>query len=130
MKVRNFYRPRAGYVSPNDTVREAARQMRAGGWSCLPVLIDDSVVALITERDLVEAAANGARPAVARVSDYMNDGSTTVSLEDDISTATLKMLAIECRHLPVVDSGRLVGMVSARDVFLLAAQTESRGAPV
>ncbi len=130
MKVRRFYRPRAAYVAPTDSLREAARRMRTGGWSCLPVLVDDSVVALITERDLVEAAANGVRPSDAQVNDYMNDGSVTVSLDDDTSAAAMKMLAIGCRHLPVIDAGRLVGMVSARDLFLLAAQAETRGALV
>ncbi len=122
MKVDRFYRPHFATVEPTDCLREAATRMRSGGWSCLPVLVEGSVVALITERDLVEAAAHGATPSQALVNDYMSDGAVTTSLDDDISVAATRMFAIGCRHLPVVDSGRLVGMVSARDLLLQAAR--------
>lgn len=127
MKVNRFYRPHFAHVVPTDSLREAARRMRSGSWSCLPVLVDGAVVALITERDLVEAAAHGAGPSDALVNDYMSDGSVTVSLDDDISVAATKMLAIGCRHLPVMDAGHLVGMVSARDLLLQVARAEARG---
>lgn len=127
MKVDRYCRPHFAEAAPTDTLREAAARMRAGGWSCLPVIVDGAVVAIITERDMVEAAAHGARPSEALVNDYMNDGSVTVSLDDDISAAATKMFAIGCRHLPVVDSGRLVGMVSARDLLLEAARNGARG---
>jgi len=127
MKVDRFCRPHFAEAAPTDTLREAAARMRAGGWSCLPVIVDGAVIALITERDLVDAAAHGARPSDALVNDYMSDGSVTVSLDDDISVAATKMFAIGCRHLPVVDSGRIVGMVSARDLLLEAARAGARG---
>ncbi len=127
MKVDRFFRPHFGQVEPNDSLREAATRMRSGGWSCLPVVVGGSVIALITERDLVEAAAHGAKPSDALVNDYMSDGSVTVTLDDDISVAATKMFAIGCRHLPVTDSGRLVGMISARDLLLQAANAGTRG---
>jgi CBS domain-containing protein len=127
MNVDRFYRPHFGQVEPTDSLREAAMRMRSGGWSCLPVVAEGSVIALITERDLVEAAANGASPSDALVKDYMSDGSVTATLDDDISVAATKMFAIGCRHLPVVDSGRLVGMISARDLLLQAASAGIRG---
>jgi CBS domain-containing protein len=130
MKVDRIYRPHFAAVEPTDSLREAATRMRNGGWSCLPVVVEGSVVALITERDLVEAAAHGAKPSDALVNDYMSDGSVTVSLDDEISVAATKMFAIGCRHLPVVDSCRLVGMISARDLLLQAERAGSKGALV
>jgi len=126
MKVDRFYRPHFAQAAPLDTLREAATRMRSGGWSCLPVVVEGTVIALITERDLVDAAAHGAQPSDALVSDYMSDGSVTVTLDDEISVAASKMFAIGCRHLPVVNSGRLVGMVSARDLLLEASRAGAR----
>ena len=122
MKVRRFYRPGAVTAAPEESLRDAARKMRRGAMSCLPVVHDDRIVGILTERDVVEAVANGAAPAVARVLEYLNDGGSCVGLDDDSADALIKMLAIGCRHLPVVDGGRLVGMVSARDLYLMLAR--------
>ena len=121
MKIRSVYRPSATYVTVTDTLQEAARKMRSSGQSVLPVLEGNAVIGIVTERDLVEAMANGVPSAVAQVFDYTNDGSVTVTLDDECEVAELKMLAIGCRHVPVVDRGKLVGMVSIRDVLLKTA---------
>lgn len=128
MKVSRFYRHSTAHVQPGETLRDAAARMRAGGFSCLPVVVDGSVVGIVSERDMVEALARGGRPGESHVEDYMNDGSISVSPEDDISVALVKMLAIGSRHLPVVEHHRLVGMVSARDLFLSAVREEAAAA--
>jgi CBS domain-containing protein len=124
MKVSRFFRPSTAHLQPGETLRGAAIKMGAAGFSCLPVIVNGTVVAILTERDLVEALARGQRPGEAHVGDYMNDGAVAVSPEDDISVALVKMLAIGSRHLPVIDGGRLVGMVSQRDLFLAAVRQE------
>ena len=79
---------------------------------------------------MVEAVARGERPSEAHVAEYTNDGSVTVTLDEDSSVAATKMLAIGCRHLPVLDAGKLVGMVSMRDLFLTAVRAEAEEATV
>lgn len=128
MKVRRFFRPSAECVKPWDSLREAAKRMRSGGFSCLPVLVNGEVVGIVTERDMVEAVANTDRTSEAHVVDYMSEGPVTVSLDDDSSVAATRMLAIGCRHLPVMESEKLVGMVSAQDLLLARTEAEGVGA--
>lgn len=122
MKVRRFYHPSTVSVEPWHTLREAAAQMREMGFSCLPVMLKGDVVGIITEHDLVEAIANAANPSEQHVVDYMSESPVTVSLDDDSAVAATRMLAIGCRHLPVLEDGRLVGIVSDADLILLAAR--------
>jgi CBS domain-containing protein len=122
MKVRRFYHPSTVSVEPWHSLREAAAQMREMGFSCLPVVLKGDVIGIITERDLVEAVANGAIPSEQHVVDYMSESPVTVSLDDDSAVAATRMLAVGCRHLPVLEEGRLVGTVSSADLILLAAR--------
>jgi CBS domain-containing protein len=122
MKVRRFFRPTTVYLEPWNTLREAATRMRELGFSCLPVVLKGDVVGIITEADLVEAVANGTVPSEQHVVDYMSESPVSVSPDDDGAVAATRMLAIGCRHLPVLDNGKLVGIVSAADLILLAAR--------
>lgn len=130
MKIARVFHPSSAYTTPAASLRAAAEEMRGHALSCLPVISEGRIVAILTERDVVEAVAKGVRPSVAHVAHYMNDGGVTVSVDDDVAEAGLKMLAIGCRHLPVVDRGRLVGMVSTRDVFLASARDGAEGVMV
>jgi CBS domain-containing protein len=126
MKIGSIFHPGSPYASPEETLRQAATQMRSHGLSCIPVMSGGLLAGILTERDVVEAVAKGARPMIARVGDYMNDGAVTVSVEDDTSEAAMKMLAIGCRHLPVMTGGKLAGIVSDPDGFLADARAEVR----
>jgi signal-transduction protein with cAMP-binding, CBS, and nucleotidyltransferase domain len=66
---------------------------------------------------LTRAIAEGADPETVRVADYMTEWPTVVSLEMDVRQAVVTMLELECRHLPVVADGLVVGMVSIRDLL-------------
>lgn len=118
MKVRDSYRPRSDFVTEADSLLDAARRMHGAGLGCLAVLDRNGVVGIVTERDLVDAMARGVPPSSTPVGAFSSDGSITVSLGDDCQVALLKMLAIGCRNLPVVDGVKLVGMISMRDVIL------------
>jgi predicted transcriptional regulator len=131
MKVRTCFQTSTAYAEPWDTLKQAAVSMHSHGFSCLPVLLKGDVVGIITECDMVEAVANGDAVAEHHVVDYMSEHPVTVSLDDDSEVAATRMLAVGCRHLPVVDRGKLVGTISAADLLLLAAHTvgESVQAP-
>ena len=121
MKVSRVFHSSAVSIQAWQTLRDAATLMKAGGFSCLPVMSGDDLVGIITERDLVEALADSDRPGSAPVFDYMSEEPKTVALDDECSVAVTEMLATGCRHLPVMDHDKLVGIVSARDLLLLAA---------
>src|SRR5579864_7112995 len=116
MKVRRVFHQDVVCIEGWESLREAARRMRAGGFSCLPVVSADGLLGIITERDVVEAMAGSDHPEVATVFDYMTEAPTTVCPDDDCSVAATEMLSVGCRHLPVMERGMLVGIVSARDL--------------
>jgi CBS domain-containing protein len=120
MKVRSVFHPNAVCIEAWQSLRTAARLMSTGEFSCLPVMSGDDLVGIITERDLVEALASVDRPASAVVFDFMSENPKTVLVDDDCSVAVTQMLAAGCRHLPVLDHEKLVGIVSARDLLPLA----------
>lgn len=130
MKVRAIYHHKAVCADPWDTLRDAARKMKDEGISCLPILVQGELAGILTERDVVEAVAESKHPCEAHVVDFMTENPVTLALDDDTSDAATEMLARGCRHLPVTEGGRLVGMLSARDLLPLAAApaTESAAA--
>lgn len=105
------------YTCTEETdVREAARQMLADDVGSLAVVSDETLVGIITERDIVREFAESAS-GTRRVSDVMTPDPDSLAPDIDVDDAAAWMMGAGYRHLPVVDGGRLVGMVSIKDVL-------------
>jgi CBS domain-containing protein len=118
MKVRSIYRPRVVATAGDELLADAAARMHDHQVGSLAVLGGGrDLVGIFTERDLARAIAWGADPKVTTVDEYMTTQPVSVGLDTDVHEVVLAMLELECRHLPVVEAGAVVGMVSIRDLL-------------
>ena len=79
-------------------------------------------VGIFTERDVLRLAGAGADFEAIALRDSMTPNPLTISAEDGIAEAAQLMGSRRLRHLPVVEGGNLVGMVSIRDVLAFLAE--------
>lgn len=102
--------------SEDTSVRDAAQRMIADDVGSLAVLRDDELVGIVTERDLMRELAeeNGARRTVG---DAMTPNPDSLAPDIEVEDAADWMMGAGYRHLPVVDGGKLVGMLSIKDVL-------------
>jgi len=106
-------------ASPETTVAEAARLMKEGMVGALMVVRSDGTLAgIFTERDaLFRVLAGGRDPKATRVGDVMTLHPQTISPDKPFGHAMLMMYDGGFRHVPVIENGKPVGMVSARDAL-------------
>ncbi len=105
---------------PRQSLPEAAARMRAERVSALALVVEDSIVGILTERDLMRAMAEGREPASIHVSEYMTQSPQTIESSEAATSAAALMIRHGIRHLPVTRDGRLAGFLSARDLLALA----------
>ena len=105
-------------ASPQATVFEAARLMVENGIGAILVIDDGALVGIFNERDAVfRVLAQGRDANAVRLGDVMTPGPVTVSPDATFGRAMLLMHEHHCRHLPVVENGTAIGIVSARDAL-------------
>ncbi|MFN4172306.1 MAG: DUF294 nucleotidyltransferase-like domain-containing protein [Pseudorhodobacter sp.] len=103
-------------VEAADSIRRAAERMRDHRVSSLGVLEDGRFVGIVTTRDMTgKALAAGLDPA-GPVADIMTRDPVTLSPEDLGSDILHVMLERRIGHLPVLEAGRLVGMITQTDI--------------
>jgi CBS domain-containing protein len=117
MKVSDLQPHQLFTAQVEETLEEAADRMSWHQVGALPVFEGQHLVGIITERDLTAALAEGADPCVTPVSDYMTPAPAVLRPDSDLAEAARQMLQLGVRHLPVVQRGRLVGVLSMRDVL-------------
>lgn len=105
-------------VAPDTTVTDAVRLLHRRGIGALVVSADGNRLdGILSERDIVHAlAAHGAAVLDRRVAELMTRRVVTCTSNDTIAELMGEMTRRRIRHLPVVDRGRLAGLVSIGDV--------------
>jgi CBS domain-containing protein len=103
-------------VEPTSTVAEAATMMGERHVGSALVIEEERPAGIFTERDVLRALASDFDAAHHPVAYWMTHDPTTVDVSADVRTARNMMLDGGFRHLPVLESGRLVGIVSLRDI--------------
>ena len=112
----------------DDTFADVAKVMRTNGISSVVVLDGSKLAGILTERDIVNLVAAGGDPHSVKVAHGMTRRDIeTVAPKTDIAQAADHMANRNIRHLPVVDKGRLVGIISIRDLTRWAAEELAGG---
>jgi CBS domain-containing protein len=103
-------------ISPDMTIRHAAKEMREGDFGMLPVGENDRMIGTISDRDIaIRAVAEGKDPDT-KVRDVMSEGVAWAYEDDSVEQAAKIMSERQVRRLPVVDRNkRLVGIVALGD---------------
>lgn len=123
-EIRDLLAGEAMVCGPGLDLRTAARTLLDAGIGSLGVIEDGRLLGIFTERDLLRAAADGADLEEVTVSRYMTPDPDDLAPDVAPIEAARWMLATGYRHLPVVDDGHLIGMVSIKD--LLWAMVDER----
>jgi len=126
MNVRDVMTSNPRTVSPNDSIQVAARIMREEDCGVVPVVENGRPVGIVTDRDIViRAVADGAGDKSVR------EIATTdlVFVKPDASTKDAEKLMSErqVRRLPVVENGRLIGIVSLGDIAVKEGKDSRTG---
>ncbi len=123
MQVKEIMTNEVAYVSPSQTLVDAARLMQKHDVGSVPVCQGDQVLGIVTDRDIVvRNVAHGKNPQNTSVKDVMTSQVRMVSSDMDIHQAAEMMAKNQVRRLPVVDNNRIVGMIALGD---LAAQAKT-----
>jgi len=106
-------------IGASASVVEAALLMRAEHIGSLPVTEDERLVGMITDRDITtRVVAESAAPETTSVGDVYSRDLISVEPDHDLEEALELMARHQVRRLPVVENGRLVGVVAQADIAL------------
>jgi acetoin utilization protein AcuB len=114
MQVGGYMSRQPVTISPQDTLAEAEEKMRGRGCRRLPVVEAGVLTGIISDRDL---GPHRGHLAETRVTAAMTENPITVTSTSPMRDAVLCMLEHKIDSLPVVDDGKLVGIVTTSDVL-------------
>ena len=117
--LRDIMRPSFLFlVQKTAMVMEAVRAMTQHNVGIVVVLDGDALVGVFSERDVVQRVVDrGLDPARTTIGDVMTTGLVVGDADEDCQSAMRKMDQANIRHLPVVSGGRLLSMLSIRDLM-------------
>jgi CBS domain-containing protein len=111
-------------VDSTTPLAQAAERMSDRGVGAALVLSGDSVTGILTERDVLRAVATGGVEGT-NVAAWMTRDPETVDADESTGQAAAVMIHGGFRHLPVMEGGKPVGIVSIRDLMRVVVDDES-----
>ena len=104
-------------ISEKDTALKAAQLMSEKGVSSLIVLSDDQPIGIVTERDFIKKVClKELKLSTVKVGDMMSKIRTSASPDTSIDVAVQRMVNNRIRRLPIIDNGKLVGIITVTDL--------------
>ena len=117
MKIRTLYHPGVLTAAADEDLGQAAGRMDFHQVGALAVYEHGHLLGILTERDVVRAVAEDTDLNSTPVRRYMTEELAVVTPQTEVVTAIEMMHRVGARHLPVIDGGTIVGMLSARDLL-------------
>ena len=119
LSVRDTMTQNPRSIDASTSVVEAAQLMREGHIGSLPIIDDEQLVGMITDRDIAtRVVAQAVDHTKTSVGDVSSRDLITVEPDRDLDEALQLMARHQVRRLPVVENGRLVGIVAQADIAL------------
>ena len=113
MKISEIMTTEIKKATPDNTLADIAAMMRDEDVGALPVVQDGELRGIVTDRDIVvRAIAEGKEPTTTTVQEVLSQELESVEPDDDVEDAADLMASRQIRRLPVVQRGKLIGMVS------------------
>lgn len=121
--VRDVMTSNVRAAASTDSLADAAQMMKEEDVGSLPVVEDDRLIGILTDRDIiVRAVAERVDPQSISVGDVASRELVTVDPDQDLDEALSLMARHRVRRLPVVADGRLVGILAQADVAIEAKE--------
>lgn len=115
------------WVAPDSTVFDAVRKMAEKGIGALLVMRDGNPVGMLSERDYArKVILEGRSSRETRVRDIMSDSLITIDSRATADAGLALMTRHHIRHLPVIDNGKLIGLVSIGDLVNAVIDDQQR----
>ena len=104
-------------IQADRPAAEAAKKMKEADAGMIPVMNNGDLLGTVTDRDIaVRVVAEGKDPQSTSVGEIASRDVVTVEPDQELDEALQKMARHQVRRLPVVENGRLVGVVAQADV--------------
>ncbi|KAA8711291.1 CBS domain-containing protein [Pseudomonas cannabina] len=117
LKLKDLHNQQVHTIGPDQMVLEALRLMAEKNIGALPVVNDGVVVGVVSERDYARKVVLKGRSSVGTpVSEIMSSKVITVDSQQTVETCMGIMTDSHLRHLPVVENGQLLGLLSIGDL--------------
>ena len=122
MKISEIMTKATVHDSADDTLSDAASRMWNSQTGSLLVMDGNNLLGIVTERDLLRAVAQGEDPKTVALKDVMRTDVITAGPQTTLKDAAKLMATKWIRHLPIVENGTVVGIVSQRDLTGVLAE--------
>ena len=117
MEIKDIMTQSVVSIDPDESVEVAARTMSRHNIGALPVCTNGKLCGMLTDRDIVtRCLAANRQPANTQVRQVMTEQVTAVRPDMELGAAAHLMGRLQIRRLPVVENGKLCGMVSLGDM--------------
>jgi len=124
-KVKDVMTTEVVTITPKTDLRTLKEMFERYDFNSFPVLEDDKVVGIVSKLDLLKAFTAGLNISLGRAlklyskdaSGIMHTATIFVSPDDDVSKAADYMVEFKLRSLPVMEKGKLKGMLSRQDII-------------